>query len=60
MSESGKVVTTAGGSTVAGLAVLPNTGGNMLLTAMSLTLAVVGGIVVLSFVATRIAARLSR
>ncbi len=60
MSETGKVVTTSGASTVAGIAVLPNTGGSTLLTVMSITLIAVSGIVLFSFVATRVAAHMSR
>lgn len=46
------------GSTVTGVALLPNTGGNFALTVLSLTTIVVGVVVTSSFVFTRIASRL--
>jgi hypothetical protein len=57
MSETGKVLGATSASTTAGIAVLPNTGGNTLLTILSVTLISVGAIVLVSFAATRLYAR---
>lgn len=45
------------GSTVTGAAVLPNTGGNMALTILSIVTIAIGVVVTSSFVFTRLAAR---
>lgn len=57
----GEAVALSGGvSTVAGITVLPNTGGSMALTILSITAMIAGGLIVGSFVLTRVLARLSR
>jgi uncharacterized membrane protein HdeD (DUF308 family) len=53
-------VTTGAVSTVAGAAVLPNTGGNPLLIALSLISLLAGVIVLGSFTFTRLASLLNR
>lgn len=47
-------------STVAGIMALPNTGGNVLLTALSIATITAGVLIVTSFALSRIAARLMR
>ena len=57
----GEAVALSGGiSTVAGIAALPNTGGSMALTILSITAMAAGGLIVTSFVLTRVLSRLSR
>jgi hypothetical protein len=58
--ETTTKVITSSFTTAAGVAVLPNTGGNTLMTILGITLTTVGAIVLLSFAATRIAARFVR
>jgi hypothetical protein len=53
-------VTTGAVSTVAGVAILPNTGGNPLLIALSIFSMVGGGLILASFTFTRIASLLYR
>lgn len=47
-------------STVAGVAVLPNTGGSTLMAVLGIVMIVCGAIVVASFVATKISSRIIR
>lgn len=53
-------VTTGAVSTVAGIATLPNTGGNTALMLLSVATLVVGALILSSFVFTRIASLLYR
>lgn len=53
-------VTTGAVSTVAGIATLPNTGGNTALTLLSVATLVVGALILGSFAFTRIASLLYR
>lgn len=48
------------GSTAAGIAILPNTGGNPALIVLSIATITVGGAITASFVITRLAHLLSR
>ena len=52
--------TTGAVGTVAGIAALPNTGGNVALIALSVATLVLGGIVLSSFIFTRAAMRFYR
>ncbi len=60
MTGDSQVLGAATGTTAAGVALLPNTGGNTLMTVVSIIMMVAGGIIVTSFVATKIAGRFTR
>lgn len=57
---SNATATTGIASTVAGIAVLPNTGGSVLLQALSITTLSAGALIILSFITTRVLTRLYR
>lgn len=60
MSDTENVIGRGGLPTVAGAILLPNTGGDPMLTFLSIAAIVAGGLVIASFVGTRVAAKFLR